>query len=488
MFLHSGASLHGHEYSSRSSSTLQASPNLRTPLLRSAFAPPKQRVRAVDGATPPVLRRRPASDYIPREPSPVVHFQEPLDDDGLPSSPSPPVHDDAVSDSELSDATLSLDSALVAEPTTRPRRRRRAQHISTTYCLGYPAPRIIPKTKVMEKVFLPRLLLQLQRISEDGRSQPVLEVFPASRIAGPVVAPRLAKRFPTIFGIKRHLGYDDLVLVRRDDHDVVGDGTESESDESLERRRLLAVYSPLKHSDEAEIVLDDGSVWVAKPLASGSYDFVYTDARGTTTTARWAKRRTPAVSPTCISTETSTLSAAGPQIRYTFSIINPLTRRHPVMATLTPSTLDVRDTFTLVSASHGRHPPITRPGRSLPMASSSALLAGNTPDSASRPASLGTGDLGSGSAIDALSTSDLEPSGRKTHQVDDATKMLISVTALWVALRSGWSQNYAPSKSSSSVGSSSHEIAALATAATLSTGRPNRGRRNTWTTRSQSPS
>ena len=113
---------------------------------------------------------------------------------------------------------------------------------------------------MVQKV-LPRLLLQLQKVSEDGRSRPVLEIFPSSRIAGPVITPRLAKRFPGIFGVKRQLGYDDLVLVRRDDDDSTSDSTESD-EESLDKKRLVAVYSPLKHSDAAEIVLDDGAVWV----------------------------------------------------------------------------------------------------------------------------------------------------------------------------------------------------------------------------------
>ncbi len=38
-------------------------------------------------------------------------------------------------------------------------------------------------------------------------------------------------------------------------------------------------------------------------------------------------------------------------------------------------------------------------------------------------------------------------SQRATHLIDDATKTLISITALWVALRSGWSPNYTPSSS-----------------------------------------
>ncbi|KAK4042361.1 hypothetical protein C8A01DRAFT_33567 [Parachaetomium inaequale] len=469
MFLHSGASLHGHEYSNRPSN-IQSPAHLRGSL-RSAFSPPKQRARmATDGTPAPVLRQRPASDYIPREPSPVVRFREPQDD----PPPTPSTHDESISESELSDVTPSIEGAVSARSARR--RPRRTPRKSTMYGLGYPAPRIIGKTKVVQKVFLPRLLLQLQKVSAEGRSKPVLEVFPASRIAGPVVAPRLAKRFPGIFGVKRHLGYDDIVLVRRDDGDASCDGTESENEEGLEKRNLLAVYSPLKHSEEAEIVLDDGSVWVAKPLANGSFDFVHTDADGKTTTARWARRQKAAGTPT---TDTSSSSAA-PQTRYTFSIINPLTRRHPVMATLTPSTLDVQDTYTSVSPSHARHPPITRAGRSQSVTSPPSF-ARTAPYSLSKLSSSGsTSDGENDSAICIPASPDPESSQRTVHQIDGPTKMLISVTALWVCLRSGWSQRY----NSSHPTTTAPAEATASPAPSIAICPRGRGRRNTWTTRS----
>lgn len=487
MFLHSGASLHGHEYSSRPSS-LQSPAHLRGPLLRSAFSPPKQRAPArlaPDGTPAPELRQRPASDYIPRDPSPVVRFREPQDDD---PPPTPLTHDESISESELSDVTLSIDGAVSlarASSSARCRRPRRAPRKSTTYCLGYPAPRIIGKTKVVQKVFLPRLLLQLQKVSAEGRSKPVLEVYPASRIAGPVVAPRLSKRFPGIFGVKRHLAYDDIVLVKRDDGDASSEATESENEENLERRNLLAVYSPLRHSEEAEIVLDDGSVWVARPLANGSYDFVHTDAEGHTTTARWARRHTTVATPTSLSTDTSSSSASA-QARYTFSIINPLTRRHPVMATLTPSTLEVQETYASVSSSHARHPPITRVNRSQSVTSSPAF-ARTAPYSPSKLSSCdSTSDAGENdSAICIPSSPDHESSKRTVHQIDDATKLLIAVTALWVCLRPGWSQSHNPSTTTSST---SHETTTSPPppppSTTTTTCHRNRSRRNTWNTRS----
>ncbi|KAK4180301.1 hypothetical protein QBC36DRAFT_286811 [Triangularia setosa] len=471
MFLHSGASLHGHEYSNRPSpSTPQAAAhNLRRPLLRSAFAPPKQRVN-VDGASAPVLRQRPASDFIPRALSPVVRFREDPQDDAPPQTPA---MTELPSDSELSDATNSNAGTLGTRSTPR-RRRHRLQRKSTTYGLGYPTPKLLDKTKYVRKV-LPRLLLQLQLVSEDGRSRPVLEVFPSSRIAGPVIAPRLAKRFPGIFGVKHSLAYDDIVLVRRDDDHAESDSTEGESDDALEKRRLVAVYSPLRHSDEAEIVLDDGTVWVARPLPNGSWDFVHTDDNGNITTARWARRHKAA--PTLHSTEPGTPSSTTtPQTRYTFSMINPLARRHPVMASLTPSSLDIRDSYTSVSNPCNRYqPPRHGRGRSL-----SNVTCSTVPNSPSQQSSLcfstdGESDSGLGLPV----SLNQEMAEGPVYPVDEATKNLISVTALWVALSSGWSPAHTPTGSA--------QESAAATPSTAAT-RVGRSRRNTWGSRASNAS
>jgi len=469
VFLHSGASLHGHEYSKRPqaaavTSSHQATANLRSPLLRSALTPAKTRaIPTVDAPPGYTLRQRPASDYIPRKtltPEPIVRFQE-IEEEGK------PIHamqeDHLHSESELSEATaFSVDGAASRSGRGRvTRRRRQAPHQSTKYFLGYPAPKRLPKTKVMQKVFS-RLLLQLQVVSGDGKSRPVMELFPSTRIAGPVIAPRLAKRFPGIFGVKRHLSYDDIVLVRRNDGDAATE-SETDSDDSLEKKLLLAVYSPVRHSDEAEIVLDDGSIWVARPLPNGSYDFVYTDEHGIPKTVRWARRSTCATTVPTGTAGVPPLPLKSPQTRFTFSIINPMTRRHPVMATLTPSTLEVQDTYTSVSPSYGRYPPHRTPGRTFSMTSSTSWTDA-VPESPSKRSSIGSMDGESENGRNPL-PSEIEPP-RTVRPVDDSTKLLIAVTGMWVALRSGWSADITPTNSD------------LASTGSCST---TRSRRNTWT-------
>lgn len=460
--------MHGHEYSNRPSSP-QSSHKLRPPLLFSALSPPKNRATTTtDAPVPkkPVLRQRPASEYIPRNrtPEPLVRFLEP--DVVEPQTPAMNYEDQHVfSDSEVSEVAVSVDGH--SDSGRRTRRRRTTSRKSTNYYLGYPTPKKLGNLKVMHTV-LPRLLLQLKAVSPDGHARPMLEVFPSSRIAGLVITPRLAKRFPGIFGVKRQLGYDDLVLMKRDDEELDREDSESgDSEDAFEKSKLLAVYSPVKHSEETEIVLGDGSIWTAKALPNGCYDFVHVDECGHVTTARWARRsagKTPPTSPAA-----DTLAPPPGYPRFTFSIINPLSRRHPVMATLTHSSLNVQDTYTTVSSSYGRFPPrpigravsVNMPSRSASSSSPSSPLNSSPEDS---------------EADSAIGITQPEPESERTVRVvDEATKSLISITALWVVLRSGWSPNYIPSTHNHT---STHSDEKSPTSPTTGNERPRR--RHTW--------
>jgi hypothetical protein len=106
--------------------------------------------------------------------------------------------------------------------------------------------------------------------------------------------------------------------------------------------------------------LSDGTVWVATPLPNGSFEFVTIDENHVTTKARWVKRSGPRNGGGLVgSTNTNQ------EFKYTFSIIDPNTRRHPIVASITQTTLDIPDHYTSVSSSAGKHPP-TAPLRRFP--------------------------------------------------------------------------------------------------------------------------
>ncbi|KAI0835073.1 hypothetical protein F5Y06DRAFT_143590 [Hypoxylon sp. FL0890] len=408
MFLHSGASLHGHEYSNRP--TPQPGQR-RNPLLRSAFATPINRSSSYqtsiesssDERNPPDLpRARPLSEHIPKVTDPVVRFQEPRCD---PTTPKP----EAMSEDE---GSIAYDSDASRVSSSARRTRRRSPRKSTTFILAHPPPKLRTKQRLIH--IRPKLLLQMQQLSANRRPRPAIDVYPSSAIAGSLIAP-LLKRFPRIARIKRELSIQDVMLVKSEDYAAQSSGSESEGDEDdLKSRELLAILSPLRTEDKAEIVLADGTVWVATPRFNGtnscSYEFISVDSNGNTTTARWVRKQVATkslpVTPTSAASTPTTPSTT--DYKFTFSIIDPNCRRHPIMATLTNSSLDILDTYTTVSQSASRYPP------------TSPLL--STPSSASEE----------------------NPFERTTQKVEEWQKTFITISAIWVVLRHGWSPSYKP--------------------------------------------
>ncbi|KAE9370412.1 hypothetical protein N431DRAFT_492511 [Stipitochalara longipes BDJ] len=387
MFLHSGAGMHRHEYSSpQTVDNRRNSVPRRSPLTRAAFSTPLPRKSTAYENPTPIIKRaaRPLSDIIPRTSEPIVRFQEPEPD-------------------TMSEDGRSVANSEASEVTVGGRRRRRSVRSSTTYSIAHPAPTLTQKQKLLQ--IRPKLLLQLQRLSADCRPKPALDVLPST-----VVVPRLAKKFPRMFKGKAELGCHDVMVVKSEEYDAVDDGVieGSDSDEDgLAGRDLIAVICQARKDSggsygKAEIVLSDGSTWLATPLPNGLYEFVTTDERGNKTTARWVRRSTKPKSTDAIDP-----AAPNAEPKFTFSILDPNTRRHPILASLTQSKLDIPDYYTSVSSSAGKHPP-TSP-RAFPGEPDQPFMDG-------------------------------EPSSeRTTHAVDENMKTLVRVTSVWVALREGWS-------------------------------------------------
>ncbi|KAI4860730.1 hypothetical protein F4820DRAFT_97058 [Hypoxylon rubiginosum] len=413
MFLHSGASLHGHEYSSR---PVPHPGQRRNALLRSAFATPINRTSSYrtsiessdEPASPKPRRIRPLSEHIPKTNvlEPVVRFEEPRCE---PATPKP--KPEAMSEDE---GSIASDSDASRVSSSARRARRRAPRKSTTFLLAHPPPKLRSKQRLIH--IRPTLLLQIQHLSANQRPRPAIDVYPSSAIARSLIAP-LLKRFPRIAHIKRDLCIQDVMLVKSEDYAAQASGPESDGDEDdLRSRDLLAILSPLRTEDKAEIVLADGTVWFATPRFNGtnlwSYEFVSVDLDGNTTTARWVRKQiaTKSLPTTPTSNFPTQPTPSTTDYKFTFSIIDPNCRRHPIMATLTTSSLDILDTYTTVSQSASRYPPTS------PMLSRPASPTGAEP-----------------------------PLERTTQQVEDWQKNFIAISAIWVILRHGWSPNCKPS-------------------------------------------
>lgn len=326
-----------------------------------------------------------------------------------PRKSNPMTEDEGSSASELSDASQNKDHL-------ESHKKKRQQRKSTTFLIAHPAPRQKPKPRIIQT--RPQLLLQLQQISHGKRPRPSVDIFPSSVIAGSGIASRLANRFPRVFRLHRELGPHDVLLVRSENYESgIDDEDPGDDEERIGKRELMAVLSPVPRESRAEIVLADGSIWLASPLPNGAFEFVHTDpATGNLTTARWVRR---SLSRASMGSAVTTCSPTGycpsptpiADHKFTFSIINPLSRRHPIMATLTSNCLDIFDSYTTVPTLSGRFPP-TQANQSFPPGPSE--------------------DDDSGISMPE----------RTTQIVDEMTKMIISVTGIWVALRQEWSPYY----------------------------------------------
>lgn len=324
----------------------------------------------------------------------------------LPSTDQPAMSASSVESLPMSDANHSTAGPGLARPRIGRAQthsvRKQSSRMKTSYQLAHPAGHARHRRLKLR----PKLLLQVQRISPTSRPVPVLDVLPSS-----VFLPRLARKFPAIFRGKKGLGPNDLIVVASDLYEPAGgrDPAERQStsdDESGEHREVIAtICQLLKESalsrGKTEICLHDGPVWEATPLPNGSYEFVAHTEQGPQT-VRWVLRngRNRRVSAPPGST------LAEESRRLTFSVINPTTRRHPVLASMTRNHLEVFHEYSM-------------------------------PSSAGSAASPTSGM----SVVSDVSDADLALD-RKPIPVDDYLRKLIIVTSIWVAMREGWSHNF----------------------------------------------
>lgn len=267
--------------------------------------------------------------------------------------------------------------------------------------LAYPAPVYTDKTLVI-KHLRPRLYLQLQRLTEDGRHyQPAIDVLSLARLKHPKKCVSLLKKCVNKIksqGSCLHFDKRDILLAKTHDGDDSDCDTSSLRSapgfervlshlEDLTERKVLAVLRP-----NNKIVTENGRAWTAAKRSSGSFEFTCADEHGVVVVARWVSTKANNQASTGSSTPTSVQSSVpeSPHVEaaFSFSLIDPNSRRHAVLATLSPSNLHIKDTY---------HRPIRSP---------------------------------SGGP---------EDSNDRFCVVDEDTKTLILATAVWLNLYLGWS-------------------------------------------------
>ncbi|PTB65614.1 hypothetical protein BBK36DRAFT_1169323 [Trichoderma citrinoviride] len=421
MLVHSGAALHGHEFSEQTDkfwmNPLSFLPNIfSTDLVRQLHA---ALPASDDDATPPSRSasvketggRRRASFNTRRHTTSdlanAVKFQEPVSD-------------------SRSDDVASISGSERTDGSVRLARRKRKARSSVRYALAFPAPGLRTKQRNFFQV-RPRVLLQLRELTGTKRAIPAYDVIPSSLVAGTLIIPALLKAFPRMFTAKPHLGQNDFLLVRRDDYvpahgNHQHDGnTHGDSSNASDYKEVLAVISTTEDDDCAKIVFKDGSTWVTSRNAAGSYDFSHINEQGETVKAKWIKK--PSLSPrTSWGSANSALDGSSPPSspttptpdgKWTFCILDPSTKKHPIQGILDSTSLEIYNTYATMPSTSGQLPSIAQ-----------AIQAEVT----------GLSEDGTSIAEE-----------RSSMEVSEYNKTLMLATATWISLRqSGWPASVTP--------------------------------------------
>lgn len=276
------------------------------------------------------------------------------------------------------------------------RRKRSSIKPKTSYTLGYAPPMSGHRRKIRT-----RPLLQLQRLESSGRPKPTLEVIPSR------FSPRLAKAIVKVFGAKHSLCLTDLVVVRAEQY------TQDANDEEDETRDVLAlICAGRKGGDtvpagQAKIVFADGAEWDARQLLNGGYECINIDEHGLKQTVRWVSKKNKDGSDT---------TAQGENKRFNFSTIATNSRRHPVIANLSSTALDISDSYNL--------PPPAPSQRN-------STVSGTLDRATSQEFSRIPSSMERNPSQDTLSTPE-------TITTTPELRSIITATAAWVAVKEGW--------------------------------------------------
>ena len=274
--------------------------------------------------------------------------------------------------------------------------RRRTNKPKTTFSVCHPPPTNLTRHKLHRR---PRSLLQLHRLSPNARPTPALEVIPSANFSV-----RLTKAITKVFRAKHGLCPNDFVVLRAEKYanndDIV--------DEDQETRDIIGLICNRRKETKEEgtvekakvkICLSAGMEWEAYPLINGGYEFFATDEHGLGLTMRWVPKKNKDGS--------KALGKDGSR-RFNFSTISPNSRRHPVIAVLSKTGVDIYDTYKMPDPNASTPTPT-------PKRNSSSALA------------------------DAM---DEEGVGNDMCDTDDALREIIAMTAIWVTFKEGWSPTF----------------------------------------------
>ncbi|MCJ1290962.1 hypothetical protein MMC34_002504 [Xylographa carneopallida] len=280
--------------------------------------------------------------------------------------------------------------------------RKPAPRTVSSFQLAHPPPATKHKQRRKARS---SVLLQLRQISETRNPVPAFEVLPSA-----LFAPRLLRHFPRLLNGRKNLAVHDLVIVNSQEYGLVGKENRQDEDsdtDHYENREVIGVICPStkmdqESKDQATIFLDQNSSWTASPMPNGGYEFTSIGSQGLAMKARWipkASKHKPKAS----------YLEHNLNRKFRFTVINPESRRHPVIGTMDRYRINVQDQWLVPStpsATPMPNSPVVQSLQSLQQCYFEEKL--------------------------------LEPDILNT--TDDHLKTLVLITGIWVAIMEGWSE------------------------------------------------
>ncbi|KAF2151103.1 hypothetical protein K461DRAFT_166810 [Myriangium duriaei CBS 260.36] len=209
----------------------------------------------------------------------------------------------------------------------RGRRSKRCSKPKSCYSICYAPPRSGNRHKIQVRA---RPLLQLHKLEARSRPRPEFELLNSA-----IFSSRLNKAIARFSPSKHGISPTDLAIVRAEKYHE----HEASLVEEDETRDILAIISGLSKSGHAaKLHLERGVEWEAYRLPNGGYECVTTDAHGLKRTVRWVPKK---------NTKAELADESSSTKKFKFSTITPGTRRHPVIANLAGTGLDINDVYTL---------------------------------------------------------------------------------------------------------------------------------------------
>ncbi|RMY20390.1 hypothetical protein D0867_04032 [Hortaea werneckii] len=287
-------------------------------------------------------------------------------------------------------------------------RKKKSNRPKTRFSICHPPPASLTRQKLHRR---PRSLLQLHRITANARPRPAFEVVPSANFSV-----RLTRAITKIYKAKHSLCPNDIVVLRAEKY-----STEAE-DEDGEARDVIGLICKGRKDDaafnggKAKVCMASGHEWEAYPLMNGGYEFFSTDEHGLGLTVRWVPKRRKD-------------GSKSKNKQFNFSTISPNSRRHPIIANLSKTGLEINDSYRM-----------PEPAATTPLSTPKA-----------------TPKVSSDSAMqEAVDEEDSDP---EQYETDDALREIITMTGIWVTFKEGWSPSFKYEERDSVSASAANNIA-----------------------------